>query len=234
MTDYLSLLLEEQLEHTTEKTEGQAWETFSLFQYKRKYGERIEADLRESGEVTGISDPEGQTPEDGTGDKEDTRSAGQTSDAARQNPETLQELVHPAAFLSAGVHRQNGLWKTAVSSGTEEGGENTPQTVSVQGWAAGQSVRNWMAGTAYLPQAGVRTIPEYDETEAPSVQEDAWWANRCVQISLQAPAGHRVEHSVVTVERTADRLSAQRLEAERLDRLFRRDARRYDGGYQLL
>ena len=147
---------------------------------------------------------------------------------------SVRNWIAGTAIPSTGTYEQDGFWSTGVTSRREgEQAENLQQRT--EEWAAaGPSVRNWIAGTVSLSQAGVRTPSERNQMEVPLRNEGAGWINRNVQASLQPLMEKRAEHSVVTVERTADRLSAERLEAERLDRLFRRDARRYDGGYQLL
>lgn len=62
----------------------------------------------------------------------------------------------------------------------------------------------------------------------------AGWLDRAVRVSLEGLPQPEQEPKVVTLEPgTADQ-SARRLELRQLDRLVRRDARRFDGGFQLL
>ena len=278
MTDYLSRLLEEQLEREEPSQEGD-WDTRSQWYVRQTEEsdklrmpdgtpyEQQDAAEREADEAAGYTDagmwsmPEymqdrtgrgywfseygasesGQ--QDNTGQQSAVPSSEQPEDSGtetlaqtvgNQMIQSLRQRTVLTDVPSTGIYHQGGFWNTGVTSHREgKQAENLQQRI--EGWAAaGPSVRNWIAGTASLSQAGVRTPSERKQMEVPLRNEGAGWINRNVQASLQPLMEKRAEHSVVTVERTADRLSAERLEAERLDRLFRRDARRYDGGYQLL
>lgn len=97
------------------------------------------------------------------------------------------------------------------------------------------------------PPAGVREAVEHAGAAAPALPGDggdssagggklsgAAWLAEQVGRSLR-PAVEQAGRSGggVTVIRPAER-GGETVEAEGLDRMFRRDARRYDGGFQLL
>lgn len=93
--------------------------------------------------------------------------------------------------------------------------------------------RSWLAGTAEFRQAGARA-PEEDESFPRVGDRGALWADRAVRYSLALRTG-----AEATPPRSGEWYqqgppAVPELEAERLDRLFRRDARRFDGGFQLL
>ena len=59
------------------------------------------------------------------------------------------------------------------------------------------------------------------------------WLDGLVRRSMEREWSGGTERRVVTVEQYGGAVGAP-AEAEALDRLFRRDARRYDGGFRLL
>ena len=61
----------------------------------------------------------------------------------------------------------------------------------------------------------------------------AAWLDGLVRRSMEREWSGGTERRVVTVEQYGGAVGAP-AEAEALDRLFRRDARRYDGGFRLL
>lgn len=121
------------------------------------------------------------------------------------------------------------------------------------------SARRWVAGETETVQAGLRiteqaeSLPLARQAEEPVLSAGAagaigaeWesapgtaangagWLDRAVRISLEGlPAPDR-ESRVVTLEPAEWNGGAGRLELRQLDRLVRRDARRFDGGFQLL
>ncbi|MCI7474236.1 MAG: hypothetical protein MSB10_11285 [Clostridiales bacterium] len=110
-----------------------------------------------------------------------------------------------------------GLALTAGGSGTVTGGE----------------IRRWAAGLDVLGQAGERRTdggPEPDRTWTEAVRE----LDQAVRISLAGlPAAER-QTQVVTLEPPGREQNGGEDALRRLDRLVRRDARRFDGGFQLL
>lgn len=120
------------------------------------------------------------------------------------------------------------------------------------------TVRRWAAGELETVQAGLRTAEPTEQVQlGRQVEENpvrtgsstvggeeafgrsaavsgAGWLDRAVRVSLEGLPQPEQEPKVVTLEPgTADQ-SARRLELRQLDRLVRRDARRFDGGFQLL
>lgn len=60
------------------------------------------------------------------------------------------------------------------------------------------------------------------------------WLDQAVRFSLEGLPAPERESKVVTLEPAEWNGGVGRLELQRLDRLVRRDARRFDGGFQLL
>lgn len=130
--------------------------------------------------------------------------------------------VRGAAVLEGGAEALlSGLWGPAEAGGRSRG-------EAVDGSPAPD-------GRAELSAEGGGTRLPYGETgwtDRPG--RGAAWLDGAVRRSLAAgsiPAGRGGQS--VTVVRSAER-NGGTMGAEGLDRLFRRDARRYDGGFQLL
>lgn len=79
--------------------------------------------------------------------------------------------------------------------------------------------KGWASGPAAPRRAG---------------QDGADWADRGVRASLATMLPREQERRVVTVERRVEETAGPEVTARRLDRVFQRDARRYDGGFRLL
>lgn len=121
------------------------------------------------------------------------------------------------------------------------------------------TTRRWAAGELEAVQVGLRTEEPTEQVQlgrqveenpvrmgsstvggaevsgrSAAVVSGAGWLDRAVRVSLEGLPQPEQEPKVVTLEPgTADQ-SARRLELRQLDRLVRRDARRFDGGFQLL
>lgn len=205
MTDYLALLLEEQREEEQDRGSTGGWETGPV---------RIPRPR-----------PEEQTEE-------------------TQRPAGAERSARP------------GLRPAWPAGGTEEDDAGAGRPAGPD-W----TTRPWAAGELQTVQAGLRAErPDTgEERDAPGETartsrgpagtdagpwEDAWggagspagagagWLDRAVRASLAGLPQPEQEPRVVTLE-PADQ-SARRLELRQLDRLVRRDARRFDGGFQLL
>lgn len=153
---------------------------------------------------------------------------------------------------------RDGTWETGPvrvplpTVGEEEagqGGENTEGTVlsglvgrdgTGLALAAGGSravtggdVRRWAAGADTLHPAGERW-PDSGPEAARALTEASWGLDQAVRVSLAGlPAAER-QTQVVTLEPPGREPSGGEDTLRRLDRLVRRDARRFDGGFQLL
>lgn len=132
---------------------------------------------------------------------------------AGQSGENIEEAVLSALEGKDGV----GLALTEGHSGT----------------VTGADIRRWAAGLDVLDQAGERRTnggPETDRTWTEAVRE----LDQAVRISLAGlPAAER-QTQVVTLEPPGREQNGGEDALRRLDRLVRRDARRFDGGFQLL
>lgn len=94
-------------------------------------------------------------------------------------------------------------------------------------------IRRWTAGLGSLSQAGMRRTDGSSETGR-ALTETAWELDQAVRISLAGlPAAER-QTQVVTLEPPGREQNGGEDALRRLDRLVRRDARRFDGGFQLL
>lgn len=120
------------------------------------------------------------------------------------------------------------------------------------------SARRWTAGELEAVQAGLRTAEPAEQVQLggqvgeslarmgsamvggeeasgrSAAVSGAGWLDRAVRVSLEGLPQPEQEPKVVTLEPGAADQSARRLELRQLDRLVRRDARRFDGGFQLL
>ena len=132
---------------------------------------------------------------------------------AGQSGENIEEAVLSALEGKDGV----GLALTEGHSGTVTGGD----------------IRRWMVGLDVLDQAGERRTnggPETDQTWTEAARE----LDQAVRISLEGlPVAER-QTQVVTLEPRGREQNGGQDGLRRLDRLVRRDARRFDGGFQLL
>jgi len=117
---------------------------------------------------------------------------------------------------------------------------------------------DWAAGELETVRAGLRTAEPTEQVqlgrqvgESPvrmgrsavggeeasgqsAAVSGAGWLDRAVRVSLEGLPQPEQEPKVVTLEPGTAEQSARRLELRQLDRLVRRDARRFDGGFQLL
>lgn len=132
---------------------------------------------------------------------------------AGQSGENIEEAVLSALEGKDGV----GLALTEGHSGT----------------VTGADIRRWMVGSDVLGQAGERRTnggPETDRAWTEAVRE----LDQAVRISLAGlPVAER-QTQVVTLEPPGREQNGGQDGLRRLDRLVRRDARRFDGGFQLL
>ena len=228
MTDYLERLLEEQWEREDEREAN--WQLSPV---------RVARDRADS-----WPEPGAET------DAAVENAAGRTIDRARaleaEETEAVQQTAQQAVQL-ADTQEEGTEYREALTAADR---------LSVRlGWQEGRRYTSVLPGTEEMAQKHTEMEPaafgdghalfrelEYKRAEERSdgdglelpVGGGAAWADQAVRASLAVLPGWEPSSGVSTVERTADRPGWERLEAERLDRLFRRDARRYDGGYQLL
>ena len=200
------------------------------------------AETRRAGEVeTPLTDGEAQSKDDDGKKVEKTahltdlqgemslmldESSGKTPDRRRE------KTMYPDDFLSARLSWQQRQWSTAVRA-------EDPEELRRAGQDPGEP-EEWRGNASFLPAAGQGTVRREKKEVSETRGEYEWsgltaqWVDQGVRDSLAALPEREAVSKIITVERSAERLGGERLEAERLDRLFRRDARRYDGGYQLL
>ena len=91
-------------------------------------------------------------------------------------------------------------------------------------WCGGDGGKNGGADGSTGPAGAHHRIPE---------RVRGAWLDGLVRRSMEREWSGGTERRVVTVEQYGGAVGAP-AEAEALDRLFRRDARRYDGGFRLL
>ena len=99
--------------------------------------------------------------------------------------------------------------------------------------AAGGDTRRWAAGLDILGQAGERRTDGGTESGR-TLTETARELDQAVRISLAGLPAAEGHTQVVTLEPPGRGPSGGENGLRRLDRLVRRDARRFDGGFQLL
>lgn len=253
MTDYLERLLEEQWEQEDERDE--AWElspvrvarenadtrpepgTETAAAVEQAAGQIIDrAGEPEPGELEAVRQTASQAARRACAKEEQAENgeapsekagAAQGESPAEAGKRAPQEARGLADRLSARLNWQAGWRNTPVPPGADETVRRDAE--GEQGTAGERQALLWETG--YGRTDGWR----YGESlEGPPTDGGARWADQAVRASLAALPGQEKGSGVITVERTVDRPGEERLEAQRLDRLFRRDARRYDGGYQLL
>lgn len=111
--------------------------------------------------------------------------------------------------------------------------EDIPLTAGRLSAVAGGDIRRWTAGLGTLSQAGERRTAGSSETGR-VLTETARELDQAVRISLAGLPAAEQHTQVVTLEPPGREQSGGEDGLRRLDRLVRRDARRFDGGFQLL
>ena len=139
----------------------------------------------------------------------------------------------------------DGAWETGpvrvplTDSEEDQKGKKNPEVTSLPEMAGrlsgvtGADIRRWAAGVGNAYPAGERWAdggPEADRALTEAARE----LDQAVRISLAGlPAAER-HTQVVTLEPPGRGQNGGEDGLRRLDRLVRRDARRFDGGFQLL
>lgn len=139
----------------------------------------------------------------------------------------------------------DGAWETGpvrvplTASEEDQQGKKNPEVTSLPEMAGrlssvtGADIRRWAAGVGDAYPAGERWADGGPEA-ARALTESARELDQAVRISLAGlPAAER-HTQVVTLEPPGRGQNGSEDGLRRLDRLVRRDARRFDGGFQLL
>ena len=139
----------------------------------------------------------------------------------------------------------DGAWETGpvrvplTDSEEDQQGKKNPEAISLPEMAGrlssvtGADIRRWAAGVGDAYPAGERWADGGPEA-ARALTESARELDQAVRISLAGlPAAER-HTQVVTLEPPGRGQNGGEDGLRRLDRLVRRDARRFDGGFQLL
>lgn len=138
----------------------------------------------------------------------------------------------PAVGEEAGQSGEN-IEEAVLSALEGRDGAGLALTEGHSGTVTGGDIRRWAAGSDVLGQAGERRTnggPETDRAWTEAVRE----LDQAVRISLAGlPVAER-QTQVVTLEPPGREQNGGQDGLRRLDRLVRRDARRFDGGFQLL
>lgn len=247
MTDYLALLLEEQRKEEQERAETGTWETGAVRVPRLRREEEQEENWESSGEAL-LSETARQL----------VRAAAET-EAAASGMEQSDGLEWTARRWAAGETEvvQAGLRSTEQAEPLPLARQVEKPVLPVGIAGTAEVERERIPGTAGAERvrisgaAGVEweSIPRIVETETERVLETvgaeresvsgtaangAGWLDQAVRVSLGGlPAPDR-ESRVVTLEPAEWSSGVGRLELRQLDRLVRRDARRFDGGFQLL
>lgn len=121
-----------------------------------------------------------------------------------------------------------------VLPGLEGGdGDGLTRTAGSLSSVTGGDIRRWAAGLDVLGQAGERQTDGGSEAGR-ALTEAAWELDQAVRVSLAGLPSMEGQAHVVTLEPPSRGQSTGEDALRRLDRLVRRDARRFDGGFQLL
>ena len=139
----------------------------------------------------------------------------------------------------------DGAWETGpvrvplTDSEEDQQGKKNPEAISLPEMAdrlssvTGGDIRRWAAGVVDVHPAGERWADGGPEAGR-ALTETARELDQAVRISLAGlPAAER-HTQVVTLEPPGRGQNGSEDGLRRLDRLVRRDARRFDGGFQLL
>lgn len=139
----------------------------------------------------------------------------------------------------------DGAWETGpvrvplTASEEDQQGKKNPEATSLPEMAGrlssvtGGDIRRWAAGVGDVHPAGEHWADGGPEA-ARALTESARELDQAVRISLAGlPAAER-HTQVVTLEPPGRGQNGGEDGLRRLDRLVRRDARRFDGGFQLL
>ena len=139
----------------------------------------------------------------------------------------------------------DGAWETGpvrvplTDSEEDQQGKKNPEAISLPEMAGrlssvtGADIRRWAAGVGDAYPAGERWADGGPEA-ARALTESARELDQAVRISLAGlPAAER-HTQVMTLEPPGRGQNGSEDGLRRLDRLVRRDARRFDGGFQLL
>lgn len=139
----------------------------------------------------------------------------------------------------------DGAWETGpvrvplTDSEEDQQGKKNPEAISLPEMAdrlssvTGGDIRRWAAGVVDVHPAGERWADGGPEAGR-ALTEAARELDQAVRISLAGlPAAER-HTQVVTLEPPGRGQNGGEDGLRRLDRLVRRDARRFDGGFQLL
>ena len=182
-----------------------------------------------------LSGPEGAR----TGTAEDTAARGQAESAAgpgasgrMTEPETVPSAAVPSraeqAMVEAQVVRTESL-STELENRTEEAGAALPLLAEAEALdrALARSEQAALTAGGGYRETGLR---EREEPKSPRT----WLPEgRGGNASWTELAGSGTEQTVSAAEQVPVPWPREPLQAEQLDRLFRRDGRRYDGGFFL-
>ena len=138
-----------------------------------------------------------------------------------------------------GAWETGPVWVPLTDSEEDQQGKKNPEAISLPEMAGrlssvtGADIRRWAAGVGDAYPAGERWADGGPEA-ARALTESARELDQAVRISLEGlPAAER-QTQVVTLEPPGRGQNGGEDGLRRLDRLVRRDARRFDGGFQLL
>lgn len=239
MMDYIDLLLEEQLERQ-EGEEGDGTWNGDVVQVPLPQEEEIEtaypADktAAEQTDRTGASHQKINT--EGQELFDERMTAGAAEKAARRE---LGEAVWTVRRWITGQTEMGQAGVRGAGNGSQVNDANPSDLLPDMPWA-GQRADGEEASDSGGGDQHSGEWKELGRAAGPAAPANvsqtagAGWLDRAVRTSLEGlPAPDR-ESKVVTLEPAEWDGGAGRLELRQLDRLVRRDARRFDGGFQLL
>lgn len=239
MTDYIDLLLEEQLERQEGEEGDGTWNGDAVqvpVPQKKETEMAYPADKMapEQTERTGASHQKIKTEGQKLADKRTT--AGAAEKAAHRE---LGEAVWAVRRWLTGQTEMSQAGARGAGNGSQVNDASQSDLLPDMPWrgqrADGEEVSH--SDRADQPSGEWKELGRTAGSAAPanvSQTTGAGWLDRAVRVSLGGlPAPNR-ESKVVTLEPAEWDGGAGRLELRQLDRLVRRDARRFDGGFQLL
>lgn len=239
MMDYIDLLLEEQLERQ-EGREGDGTWNGDAVQVPLPQEKEIEtvypADQMDAEQTdrTGASRQKIKIEGQELADKRTT--AGAAEKAARQE---LGEAVWTVRRWLTGQTEMSQAGARGAENGSQVHDASQSDLLPDMPWTGQRADGETVSDSGGADQFSGEW-KELGRTAGPAAPANvsqttgAGWLDRAVRVSLERlPAPDR-ESKVVTLEPAEWDGGAGRLELRQLDRLVRRDARRFDGGFQLL
>lgn len=224
MTDYLERLLREQERPEREEFEEETWrekQTWAFLPEQEDvtlpWGSRGRGEAQSGRQVeAGTERTAPNVEETGTAEKEGTKTARRQAAGEESTEEAGEWAAYHGLVRALGTERINSAARRENRGPSHEEGQSGP----------------FQDGDLGEPQTAGGQGAELLHTQA--ARQTAEWAYQALRASLTQLPAQRQETRVMTLQRPENAGGAGGWDPEGLDRMLRRDARRFDGGFQLL